>query len=89
MHFEMSSAICLSLDQSKILSSGNELMKKNHKIDTVRRFETHMRNALTKGSFMHLQDIMPGKTSPNYGPILCQVRPHLIMDAHYARQGII
>ena len=26
MHFKMSSAICLNLDQSKILSSGNRLM---------------------------------------------------------------
>ena len=27
MHFEMSSVICLNLDKSKILSSGNELNK--------------------------------------------------------------
>ena len=26
MHFKMSSAICFNLDQSKILSSGNELI---------------------------------------------------------------
>ena len=30
MHFKMSSAICLSLDQSKILSSGDGLTKAMH-----------------------------------------------------------
>ena len=37
MHFKMSSAICFNLDQSKILSSGNELI---HYGDAFSRLST-------------------------------------------------
>ena len=44
MHFEMSSAICFNLDQSKILSSGNGL----HNLDQIEILKTFLMNLMTK-----------------------------------------
>ena len=51
MHFKMSSAICFSLNQSKILSYGNGLKKKNGHMDILTGTKYIMQNdarALTR-----------------------------------------
>ena len=52
MHFEMSSAICFNLDQSKILSSGNGLSVQSHLITALRKkaFENGMVNGENAGN---------------------------------------